>query len=183
MEMFLQQASSRDCVKIIVINGPLGIGKSTLSEALSESLDQCVMLDGDHLIAVNPVPVNETAYLHRIVGLLVAHHLRSGYRQFVVNHYWRFPHELEDLRRTLLNIEPDADIRFFLLTLSLDEHLGRIHRRRAAREIDEEQFELQTVAAERDVLYHQGRVGLGQPFDVSGPLHQVVADLLLQLDA
>ena len=36
---------------IIVLNGPLGIGKSTLAEALAESIDQSVMLDGDHLVA------------------------------------------------------------------------------------------------------------------------------------
>lgn len=39
---------------IIVLNGPLGIGKSTLAEALTESLDGCVMLDGDRLLAVSP---------------------------------------------------------------------------------------------------------------------------------
>lgn len=31
---------------IIVLNGPLGIGKSTLAEALADSIDRCVMLDG-----------------------------------------------------------------------------------------------------------------------------------------
>jgi shikimate kinase len=39
---------------IIALYGPLGIGKSTLAEALAESIDRCVMLDGDHLVAVNP---------------------------------------------------------------------------------------------------------------------------------
>jgi deoxyadenosine/deoxycytidine kinase len=39
---------------IIVLNGLLGIGKSTLAEALAESIEQCVMLDGDHLVAANP---------------------------------------------------------------------------------------------------------------------------------
>ena len=37
---------------IIVLNGPLGIGKSTLAEALTESIDACAMLSGDHLVAV-----------------------------------------------------------------------------------------------------------------------------------
>jgi deoxyadenosine/deoxycytidine kinase len=31
---------------IIVLNGPLGIGKSTLAGPLSESIQQCVMLSG-----------------------------------------------------------------------------------------------------------------------------------------
>ena len=41
---------------IILLNGPLGIGKTTLAEALMERVQQCVMLDGDHLLAANPSP-------------------------------------------------------------------------------------------------------------------------------
>ena len=36
---------------IILLNGPLGIGKSTLSEALTERVDWCAMLDGDGTVA------------------------------------------------------------------------------------------------------------------------------------
>jgi hypothetical protein len=32
---------------IVLLNGPLGIDKSTLAEALVESIEQSVMLDGD----------------------------------------------------------------------------------------------------------------------------------------
>jgi adenylate kinase family enzyme len=49
---------------IITLNGPLGIGKSTLAEALSETIDHCVMLDGDCLVAANPPPADEMEYLH-----------------------------------------------------------------------------------------------------------------------
>jgi len=31
---------------IFPLNGPLGVGKSTLAEALTESIDRCVLLDG-----------------------------------------------------------------------------------------------------------------------------------------
>ena len=65
---------------IIVLNGPLGIGKSTLAEALAESIDQCVMLDGDHLVAVNPPPSDAIEHLHSTIALLIAHHRRFGYR-------------------------------------------------------------------------------------------------------
>ena len=68
---------------IIVLNGPLGIGKSTLAEALAESIDECVMLDGDHLVAANPPPADEIEYLHSTITLLVAHHRRFGYLHFV----------------------------------------------------------------------------------------------------
>lgn len=96
---------------IIVLNGPLGIGKSTLSEALVESVHQCVMLDGDHLVAANPPPTDEIDYLHSTIALLVAHHRRFGYRHFVINHLWRTPAALADLRDRLLNVDGDADIR------------------------------------------------------------------------
>src|SRR5215510_268703 len=39
---------------ILILKGPLGIGKSTLAEALTENIDACATLSGDHLVAVNP---------------------------------------------------------------------------------------------------------------------------------
>lgn len=151
---------------IVLLNGPLGIGKSTLAEALSESIDLCVMLDGDHVVAANPPPADETGYLHETLALLVAHHRRHGYRRFVVDHIWRTPQELEDLRRRLLEIDPDARIHIFLLTLPLEENLRRIERRQTARALDEIEFERETVAEERRALFTGGS-SLGEPFDVS----------------
>jgi hypothetical protein len=139
---------------IIVLNGPLGIGKSTLAEALAESIDACVMLDGDHLVAANPPPADEIDYLHSTIALLVAHHRRFGYRHFVINHLWRKPEELADLRRRLLDVNPDADFRCFLLTLPLDENLHRIQRRQSARALDEQDFQRRTVTEEREVLFN-----------------------------
>jgi L-amino acid N-acyltransferase YncA len=140
---------------IIVLNGPLGIGKSTLAEALAESIDRCVMLDGDHLVAANPPPVDGIAYLHATIALLIEHNRRFGYRHFVVNHLWRTPAELDDLRHRLLDVDADADIRCFLLTLPLDENLRRIQRRQSARALDEQEFDLLTVEAEREALFNR----------------------------
>ncbi|HET7551679.1 MAG TPA: Gar/GrdA family gentamicin resistance ATP-binding protein [Gemmatimonadaceae bacterium] len=166
---------------IIVLNGPLGIGKSTLAEALAESIDQCVMLDGDHLVAANPPPVDEIDYLHSTIAMLVAHHRSLGYRNFVIDHFWRTPEELDDLRRRLLDIDADADIHCFLLTLPLRENLRRIERRQTARALDEREFERQTLAAERKVLLEGADGSLGEPFDVSAPPEDLVAKLLLRL--
>jgi shikimate kinase len=162
---------------IIILNGPLGIGKSTLAEALSESIDQCVMLDGDHLVAANPPPADEAEYLHSTIALLVAHHRRYGYRHFVIDHIWHTPAELADLRRRL----GDADIRCFLLTLPVEENLRRIRRRQSARALDEQEFELRTVAEERETLYKDAGGDLGEPFDVSAPPDDLVTALLLRL--
>lgn len=165
---------------IIVLNGPLGIGKSTLAEALTESVDQCVMLDGDNLVAANPPPADEVDYLHSTIALLVAHHRRFGYRHFVINHLWRTPAELADLRRRLLDVDAGADIRCFLLTLPLEENVRRIQRRQSARVLDEEEFERRTVVEERESLCDVSGA-LGEPFDVSAPPADLVKVLQLRL--
>jgi len=164
---------------IIVLNGPLGIGKSTLAEALTESIESCVMLDGDGLVAANPPPADALEHLHSTIALLVSHHRRFGYRHFVIDHVWRSAAELADLRRRLIGSDRDADIRCFLLTLPADENLRRIDRRQQARAIDEREFELRTFAEEREVLTKGS--DLGEPFDVSAPLPELVAMMLRRL--
>lgn len=165
----------------IVLNGPLGVGKSTLAEALSESIDQCVMLDGDHLIAANPPPVDQLRHLHSTISLLVAHHYGFGYRHFVINHVWCTPMELADLRRTLHEVDGDADVHCFLLTLSFEENLRRIDRRQNARALDEREFDRQTVVEERDALFDSRDGGLGEPFDVSATPDELVATMMSRL--
>jgi thymidylate kinase len=161
---------------IIVLNGPLGVGKSTLAEALAESIDHCVMLDGDHLVAANPPSLNPLEHLHSTIALLVAHHRRFGYLHFVVDHIWTSPAELADLHGRLA--EMDNDIRCFLLTLPADENLRRIERRASARALDEREFELRTFRKEREALAWNPGAALGQPFDVSAPPEQLVATML-----
>jgi shikimate kinase len=161
---------------IIILNGPLGVGKSTLAEALAESIDMCVLLDGDHLIAANPPPADETEYLHSTIELLVTHHRRWGYQHFVIDHIWRTPEELSDLCRRLRDIDA-GEVRSFLLTLPLDENLRRIERRQRAHALDERESELMTVAEERNVLDQAIGAELGERFDVSAPPSDLVSAL------
>jgi thymidylate kinase len=156
---------------IIVLNGPLGIGKSTLAEALTESINACAMLSGDHLVAVNPPPKNELEHLHSTIELLVHHHRRFGYRNFVIEHVWRTEWELADLKRRL----DDTNVHCFLLTVPIEENLRRIERRQAARAIDESEVEHLTLAEERRAL---DGPGLGTPFDVSAPPSELVLRVL-----
>jgi hypothetical protein len=164
---------------IIVLNGPLGIGKSTLAEALAESIEQCVMLDGDHLVAANPPSRDPLEHLHSTIALLVAHHRRFGYRHFVVNHIWTVPAELADLRRRLDGM--DDNIRCFLLILPAEENLRRIQRRAGARAIDEMEFEQRTFREEREALARSSGLDLGEPFDVSASPAELVVTMLRHL--
>lgn len=165
---------------IVVLNGPLGIGKSTLAEVLSEGLDGCVMLDGDSLVAANPPAADEVEHLHSTLELLVRHHRGFGYRHFVVDHLWTTTEALADLRRRLTPIDPE--IFCFLLTLPADENLRRIARLAAAREIDERDFELRTVTEERAILFGGDGSGLGERFDVSAPPAELVERMLSRLE-
>ncbi|MDA0245946.1 MAG: Gar/GrdA family gentamicin resistance ATP-binding protein [Chloroflexi bacterium] len=168
-------------VMIILLNGPLGIGKSTLAEALMEEMDGCVMLDGDHVVALNPPPPDELEYLHTTLTLLIQHHQARGYRHFVINHIWRTPDELEDLHGRIKKLDPTIGIHCFLLTLPLEENLRRIHIRQGARAIDEQDFEQATVMEERAILLGDGNQSLGEPFDVSGSPEALVTTLLTRL--
>jgi chloramphenicol 3-O-phosphotransferase len=156
---------------IIVLNGPLGIGKSTLAEALTESIDACAMLSGDHLVAVNPPSKTALEHLHSSIEVLVHHHRRFGYRNFVIEHIWTTEWELADLKRRL----DDTEFHCFLLTLPIEENLRRIERRQTARAIDEREFEYLTLRQERRALEGSG---LGAPFDVSAPPAELVLRML-----
>lgn len=164
---------------IIVLNGPLGIGKSTLAEALTESIDQCVMVDGDRLVEVNPPYRDELELLHATIALLVAHYRRYGYLHFVLDYLWCSFAELADLRRRLEYI--DSDIRCFLLTLSAEENLRRIEKRAGTRAIDDPEFERQINLQERQILAASSDMSLGEPFDVSASPGELVEAMLRRL--
>ncbi|RUO35088.1 Gar/GrdA family gentamicin resistance ATP-binding protein [Aliidiomarina soli] len=164
---------------IILLNGPLGIGKTTLADALMESIDQCVMLDGDSLVAANPEPTDGLEHLHSTLSLLVPHYRKLGYQHFVIAHIWTSQEQIDDLRRRLASY--DADFRCFLLTLPTEENLKRINRRASGRAVDEIDFELHTVAEEREMLKRGTGVDLGEPFDVSASPLVLVNAMLAQL--
>ena len=164
---------------IVLINGPLGIGKSSLAEALTECIDDCAMLDGDRLVAVNPPHPDALEFLHSTIRSTVEHHRRFGYRHFIIDSFWGSPSDLDDLRSRLGSLDPD--IRCFVLTLPLDDNFRRIERRASVRVIDELELERATVVSEREMLAAASASSLGEPFDVSAPLPELVERLLRRL--
>jgi hypothetical protein len=162
----------------ILINGPLGIGKSTLGEALGEAIDQCVTLDGDSLAALNPPPADEAEGLRDTIALLVGHHWQRGYDRFVINHYWPSPLDIASLGSTLRGVVPDIDVQCFRLTLPIQENLRRIAARQSVRAIDETELEATYFAEEQAVMNGATGSELGIPFDVSAPPGALVSRML-----
>lgn len=166
---------------IIVLNGPLGVGKSTLGEALSESIEGSVYLDGDFIVAANPQPADSQGLLHSAIELLVNHFRNYGYRHFVICHYWESPDALDDLKRCLLRVDTSLQIRCFLTWLPLEENLARIHKRQTGRAVDELDHDLETVRHERRVLSRWTDSEVGEFLDVSPPVNELVEELVEML--
>src|SRR5687768_1120337 len=102
-------------VLVVLLNGPLGVGKSTLGEVLGEAIERSVTFDGDWLVACNPPPADETSYLHETLALLVGRHLAHGYSRFVINHFWSAPAQIADLRDRLAAVAPNLRLHCFRL--------------------------------------------------------------------
>jgi hypothetical protein len=166
----------------ILLNGPLGIGKSTLGEALGEAIDRSVTLDGDGLAALNPPPADEIASLHEILAILVGHHFALGYDCFVINHYWAKAEAIADLEARLRAVATGISVRCFRLTLPVGENLRRIARRQSVRAIDEAEFEARHFAAESALLSGVEGAELGEPFDVTASPEVLVTRLLERLE-
>ena len=154
-------------VELILLNGPLGVGKSTLGEVLGEALPQSVMLDGDSLLALNPAPEDEIQTLHAIISLLVRHHVDAGFRRFIIPHYWSSPDEICDLNLRINEVGLEAKIHLFRLHLSKDQNIRRILLRRQSRALDEADFEDAHFAEEFTHLSKAKGIELGIPFDAS----------------
>ena len=94
---------------IVIINGPLGIGKTETSWKLLEMFEQGVMLDGDFVGAVHPFEIYDQEridYLYQTLHHLVAFHIQNGYRNFVVNYVFESPETLAQFESDPFRVAP-----------------------------------------------------------------------------
>ena len=78
---------------IIIINGSLGVGKSSVADELHWKFDKSVHLDADYIGDVHPFEIYDDAridHLYRTLELLVGFHQKNGYRNFVINYVFEF---------------------------------------------------------------------------------------------
>ncbi len=116
---------------IVILNGSLGVGKTSVSWALNESFGKSVMLDGDYLGAVHPFAIYDdarVAYLYKTIAHVIEFHSTHGYQSFVVNYVFESAESLSKLVGCLRPV--DCDIHTFWLTCSEDEQRERILKRR-----------------------------------------------------
>jgi GrpB-like predicted nucleotidyltransferase (UPF0157 family) len=115
---------------IVIINGPLGIGKTETAWELLVLFERAVMLDGDYLGAIQPFEIYDKKrvdYLYRTLAHVVAFHRDNGYEHFVINYVFEHPDSLHDLRQRLAGF--DREIYAFRLVCEQEVLAERIRRR------------------------------------------------------
>jgi GrpB-like predicted nucleotidyltransferase (UPF0157 family) len=162
---------------IIIINGPLGIGKTEVSWELLRHFERGVMLDGDYIGAVEPFEIYNDArieYLYKTIRHLVTFHKEDGgYENFVINYVFETPESLAQLRHLLLAL--DDRIYIFRLTCDPEELANRIRGR--GHDTDSLTWELeraQELAAIQEEASRQG--DLGYTIDTTGLSRGQVAE-------
>ncbi len=124
---------------ILIINGSLGVGKTSVAEQLHWKFDKSVHLDGDSIGDVHPFEIYDPAridHLYRALALLVAFHQQNGYQNFVINYVFESAQSLGDLLALLRPLDPSIHI--FWLTCNPQEQEQRIR----ARSRDQIEWEL-----------------------------------------
>src|SRR5512139_2983607 len=112
---------------IILLNGPLGVGKTEVAWKLIERFERAVMLDGDYLGAVHPFEIYDeqrVAYLYETICHVARFHVEHGWPNLVVAYVFETPESLAQLRRALNEID---DVTYaYRLTCSAEEIDRRI---------------------------------------------------------
>jgi broad-specificity NMP kinase len=116
---------------IIIINGSLGVGKSSVADQLHYKFDKSVHLDGDYIADVHPFQIYDEArisHLYRTLELLIGFHQKNGYHNFVINYVFESSQSLQELLDLLLPL--DSAIYAYWLTCQEEEQAKRIQNRK-----------------------------------------------------
>jgi chloramphenicol 3-O-phosphotransferase len=116
---------------IIIINGSLGVGKSSVADQLHYKFDKSVHLDGDYLGDVHPFEIYDDArisHLYRTLELLIGFHQKNGYCNFVINYVFESSESLQELLNLLRPL--DSSIHTYWLTCDEKEQAKRIRNRK-----------------------------------------------------
>ncbi len=117
---------------IIIINGSVGVGKTTVAEQLHWKFDKSIHLDGDCIGNVHPFEIYDKArinHLYRTLELLIGFHQKNSYQNFVINYVFESADSLQDLLNLLCPL--DSSIHVYWLTCEEKEQAERIQGRQS----------------------------------------------------
>jgi broad-specificity NMP kinase len=162
---------------IIIINGPLGIGKTQTSWALVRRFPRAVMLDADYVAEFHPFDYyndEHLAYAHATLRVLAGHHHSHGFEHFVINWIFESPFQLERLRGLLADL--GLPIYAFRLVCAPKE----IERRVRRRNLPDLEYELRRSRELIQILDAAALTGdIGTPLDTTNLTPDQAADAIL----
>jgi hypothetical protein len=163
---------------IIILNGPLGIGKTQTSWALVRRFPRAVMLDADYAAEFHPFDYyndEHLAYAHATLRVLAGHHASHGFQDFVINWVFETPFQLDRLRGLLADL--GLPIYAFRLVCAPDE----IERRVRRRNLPDLDYELRRSRELIDILDRAALTGdLGTPLDTTSLTVEQTAEAILR---
>ena len=116
--------------QVIIVNGAMGVGKTTTARELTERLAPALFLDGDHMADFRPFDLYEPAHLDYIEDTLchmVGFHAANGFERLVVA--WVFE-SAERLAGFCGRLQADGHtVQAFRLTCAAHEHERRVRER------------------------------------------------------
>lgn len=111
---------------LVIINGPCGVGKSTVSQCLSKKLDDCVYIRGDdvhNMIVDSQVILEHITITDQNISSLVKNFVSNGYKNIIIDNVYEEPSHLHAVVNELKKYIPDIYI--FRLTCELKENIRR----------------------------------------------------------
>jgi len=115
---------------IIIINGSLGVGKTSVADKLHYKFDKSVHLDGDSIGDVHPFEIYDDArirHLYRTLELLIGFHQKNDYHNFVINYVFESAESLQELLDLLYPLDPSIHV--YWLTCNKEQQARRIQNR------------------------------------------------------
>ncbi len=159
---------------IIIINGSLGVGKTSVADQLHYKFDKSIHLDADCIGDVHPFEIYDEerlSHLYRTLELLVGFHQKNGYHNFVINYVFESPDSLEDLLALLRPLDPA--IHTYWLTCDVEEQEKRIRKRKR----DEIEWELKRFVELQQIQAKAAQQGfIGKKVDTTGLTSAEVAE-------
>lgn len=106
--------------KLIIINGTMGIGKSTTCKELNKALDNSVWLDGDWCWMMNPFVVNDEnkKMVEDNIIYLLRNFLTNSFFEYVIFNWVIHTEEIFDM---ILKRIDDLEFQLFKITLICNE--------------------------------------------------------------
>jgi hypothetical protein len=159
---------------IIIINGSLGVGKSSVAEQLHYRFDKSVHLDGDYIGDVHPFQIYDDLrirHLYRTLELLIGFHQKNNYHNFVINYVFESPESLQELLDLLRPL--DSSIHTYWLTCQEAEQANRIQNRKR----DGLKWELSRFVELQHIQANAAQQGfIGKEIDTTGLTSEEVTE-------